>query len=134
MKSTVKDFYPTFRVLPYYLETSLQTGEECEVYHGDSYVSSMKYHNSIFYDIALAKRKTKTSLWKKILGATLAVVGVALQFIPGVGTVIGGAAMTFAATLLVASAGVALFASGLQMDRLSDAYEKAYEEGSSRRD
>lgn len=127
LKSPLTDFYSTFKTLPYYLETSLQTESTCEVFNGDSYISPMKYTNSIFYDLYIKKRKTKKSWFKYLVAGVLAVAGTIL-IATGVGAALGTLALVGVTAIL--GAGAALFvAQGIQIDALAATYEKAYEDG-----
>ena len=125
--------YSNFRLEPYYKESKNpvyfgnDTISTTEVFNGDSYITPMKYVNSIFYDNRIKQRAGKTSAWNYIAGAILIVVAVALQLIPGVGTAAGIALASVGAALIGAS--TALIISGIKQDAWNKAYNQLYKEG-----
>lgn len=125
--------YSNFRLDPYYKENKNpvyfgnNTVSTTEVFNGDSYITSMKYVNSIFYDNRIKQRAGKTSAWNYIAGAILIVVAVVLQLIPGVGTAAGIALASVGAALIGAS--TALILSGIKQDAWNRAYNQLYKEG-----
>ncbi len=131
------DAYSNFRVLPYYKETvnpiyfnSLQTSSSISVFNGDSYVTPMRYVNTIFWDNKVAKRKGKTSAWKYIAGIVLVVLAVVLAvFSLGIG-VAGSVALTAAGAALIAGGGgLLLLSSGIKQDNWNRVYTKEYDKG-----
>lgn len=132
----VADSYSTFRSLPYYKisgnihkfktpqGTFNPSSSVVDIYGGDSYVSPMRYVNTLWWDNKLAKRAGKTSAWNYIIGGILVVVGVVLAFFTG------------GSTLYVTGAGIALMgggalfvASGVKKDMLVKAYYSEYDKG-----
>lgn len=126
LKSNLTDFYSTFRTLPYYLQTELKdfSTTTCQVFAGDSYVSSMKYTNTMFYDMQIKNRGTKKGTWKIILGVLGAIAGAAL-----IATGVGAAAGVALTGLVVAGLAVTLGAAGLETEAMGKAYQDAYNEG-----
>ena len=130
----VPDPYSTFRTLPYYkvskninkfflddgtLATNSATAKE---FSGDTYVTPMRYVNTLWWDNVLAKRATQTSVWQYIIGAILLVAGTILLVV-GVGAVVIGAGIA------VIGAAATFVASGVKQDALSKAYFEEYEKG-----
>ena len=127
MRRKLSNPYSNFRYLTYYSEHDNIIPIEqtsIKVNNGDAYISPLTYNNSFYHDIKPVKRKTKKSWWKKVLGVLLAVAGIAAFFIPGVGML---AAVGF--TLLGAAAGVSMYQSGLEMDKIGRIYNDEYEKG-----
>lgn len=127
------DPYSNFRVLPYYKENlnpvyfkPEETTSECSVYNGDTYVTPMKYVNTMYYDNRVARRAGKRSIIKTILGAALAVLG-AVLIVTGIGASAG--------TLLIGAGiaiigGAALFiSSGIKQENFNRAYNEEYHKG-----
>ncbi len=132
----VADSYSNFRSLPYY-KTSVNfrkfyngAGEVIEEnktsveFNGDTYITPLRYLNTMWWDNRLAKRAGKTSVWNYIIGGILAVVGTILAF------------FTAGASLVVVGAGIALIggaalfiSSGIKRDALVRAYYDEYEKG-----
>lgn len=119
--------YSNFRNLPYYKESSnIFTSSTVSVFGGDSYVSPMRYVNSVFWENRLTLRKGKTGFWKKLLGVVAIVAGVVLSIFTfgaaGVLVAVGGG-------LLVAGAGTLMLSSGIKQDKWNKAYNEEYEKG-----
>lgn len=103
------------------------TGGTTTIFNGDSYVSAIKYTNSIFFDIRMKQRAGKKSWWNYVLAAVLVIAAVALLIIPGVGTAAAIALGTVAAGLVGAS--TALVMSGIKQDAWNKAYNELYNKG-----
>jgi hypothetical protein len=125
MKRDIGNPYAGFRVLPYYKEMDNpalfidQTGNQTTVFNGDSYISSMKYMSSMFYDIRIRDRKRKSGLLNFIIGALTVIAG-AILTITGVGTVAGIALIGF---------GVSQITTGIKKDQIARVYADLYEQG-----
>ena len=129
--------YANFRLDPYYKESkNPETFDEvthtgtCEIFNGDSYINSIRYVNSIYYDIRMKKRAGKRSVFKLILAAVLVVAAAVLTvFSLGAGTPL----LVAAAGLAVASAAVGVAASlaisGIKQDAWNKAYSSLYNKG-----
>jgi len=130
--------YSNFRLDPYYKESKnphyfpnipVVPPQSCEIFNGDTYINSIRYVNSIYYDTRIKKRKGKTNAFGFILGAILVIVAVALVIFSF------GAATPLAAGLLVAGAGLAagvattLILSGIKQDAWNKAYNILYKQG-----
>ena len=92
----------------------------------------MKYTNSVFYDIMIAKRPTKSGTWAIILGCIVAVAAVAATIVTlGAAAPLAVAAISgiVGAGLLVTGAGVTLAATGIETEVMNKTYNEAYEEG-----
>ena len=125
--------YNNFRLTPYYKDVvnpsyfSNSASDVCQVFGGDSYISPMKYVNSIFYDNRVKLRAGKTSAWNYIGAFFLTIVAVGLMFIPGLGTLAAVAVGTVAAGLVAAA--TALTLSGIKQDSWARAYRALYDKG-----
>lgn len=126
-RRTNLDSYSNFRNLEYYKEhDNVETSTSKELFHGDSYVSPMRYANTVFWDIQLTKRAGKSSFWKKLVGI-IAIVGGALLAIFTAGA---SSAIVFSgAGLLVAGTGAMMLASGIKRDNWNKAYGEEYDKG-----
>ena len=125
------DPYSNFRILPYYKENVNpiffnNSSSEVSIFNGDTYVSSMRYVNTVFWDNRVAKRAGKTNALKKIVGAFLVVLGAIL-----VGTGIGAPAGTLiiGAGVAVVGAGALFVSSALKQDNFNKAYNEEYDKG-----
>jgi hypothetical protein len=125
--------YNNFRLTPYYKETKnpiyfSSTESKCDVFNGDSYITPLKYTNSIFYNNRLRKRAAKTSVWNYIAAALLVIVAVVIAiFTWGAGTA-GSIALIGVAAAMVGGA-AALTASGIKQDAWARAYSDLYDKG-----
>lgn len=124
------DPYSNFRVLPYYKENLnpvyFTTGNSsvCSVYNGDTYVTPMKYVNTMYYDNRVARRAGKKSIIKIILGAALAVLGAVLAiFTAGASTLLIGAGIA------LIGAGALFISSGIKQENFNRAYNEEYDKG-----
>ena len=127
MKRDLSDPYSNFRMLPYYKETdniclfTNPTGNEIEVYNGDSYISSMKYMSSMYYDTRFRDRARKTGLLNFLIGILATIAGgltIANTF--GLGTSAGIALIGF---------GISQISSGIKKHQISKVYGDLYEQG-----
>jgi hypothetical protein len=137
-KRNIADPYSNFRTLPYYKESKhmvkFQEGviSQTRVANGDSYVTSMKYVNSLFYENRFRQRRTKGGFLSVFVGVLLVVVGVAAAIFSG-GTSLGLSAVGLA---LVAGAGAAaitggalLASSGIKQANWNKTYNELYDQG-----
>ena len=124
------DPYSNFRILPYYKENvnpiMFNNDEDSSVaiFNGDSYVSSVRYVNTVFWDNRVAKRKGKTNAFKKIIGAFLVVLGALLTPITG-----GSGALIIGAGISLIGAGTLFISSGIKQDNFNKAYVEEYDKG-----
>lgn len=136
LKRNILDSYSTFRTLPYYKETENYqniTNDTCSVFNGDSYVTPMRYVNTMFWDNKIAKRKSKGStvfgtfipggLGKWIAGAILVALGTIL-LAPG-----GSGALVIGAGIAVIGGGALFVASGVEAIAVEKAYLNEYDKG-----
>lgn len=99
-----------------------------DVFGGDSYITPLRYTNSIYYDMRFKKRKGKTSVWNYIIAAVLVVIAVVITiFTWGAGTAGSIALVGLAAGLVGAAA--ALTMSGIKQDAWNRAYSELYDKG-----
>jgi hypothetical protein len=127
--------YSNFRLTPYYKESRnpetfdpLTNTSTVAIWNGDSYISSIRYVNSIYFDTRMKKRAGKTSVWNYIIAAVLVVVAVVVTiFSAGLGTAVGVGLVSLAVGLV----GVAttLVISGIQQDAWNKAYNILYDQG-----
>lgn len=119
--------YSNFRNIQYYKESAnIFTTPTISVFGGDSYVSPMRYVNSVFWENRLVQRKGKSGFWRKVLGVVAVVAGVVLSiFTFGA----AGALVAVGAGLLVAGAGTLMLSSGIKQDKWNKAYNEEYEKG-----
>lgn len=131
MYREVKNPYSNFMIRPYYKETVNPSYfnspiEEEVIYNGDSYISPMRYNNSIFIDNRAARRITKNKAWTIVAGVILTAVGViAAIFTAGAGLAVSVVGISIAA----AAAGILVASSGIKGVNVSKAYGEAYEAG-----
>jgi len=128
-----KNAYANFRTLPYYRQGVNPTyfsdsgGDSCTVFSGDSYVSPLRYVNTVFYRNRPAKRGIKKTFWQKfgkILGPLFIVIGVALSIASG-----GTSLLLLGAGLGVMGAGALVLSSGIKVDNFNRTYLEEYEKG-----
>lgn len=129
--------YSNFRLTPYYKESknpevfdNLTDTGTTAIWNGDTYVSSMRYVNSIYHDIRMKQRAGKTSVWK-FIGAGLLLIGAVVLTIFSLGA--GTPLIVAAAGLAVAGAAVGiattLTISGLNQEAWNKAYNVLYNQG-----
>ena len=127
------DSYSNFRILPYYKENLNPvyfngTTSETTVFNGDSYVSPMRYVNTIYWDNKVAKRAGRTKAWKIVVGAFIAVLGAVLAVVTfgvsaAVSTIIVGAGIA------LIGGGALLVSSGIKTANFNKAYNEEYDKG-----
>ena len=136
LKREVADSYSTFRTLPYY-KTSINMhkfydavgnydplSDTAVEFNGDSYLTSLRYLNTMWWDNRPALRAGQTSAWAYIAGVVLVVVGAVLSIFYG-----AGAPLVIAGSLILAGAGAVMLASGIKKDALVRAYYEEYDKG-----
>jgi hypothetical protein len=123
--------YSNFRVDPYYKESKNPesfTTSTCEIFNGDSYITPIRYVNSIYYDTRMRKRAGKTNAWNFIIAAVLVIVAVVVSiFVPGAGTAAGVGLVSLAAGLVGVATTLAL--SGIKQAAWNKAYNQLYDQG-----
>ena len=128
--------YSNFRLEPYYKESknperfNVLTGmSTAEIFNGDTYISAIKYTNSIYFDTRMKKRAGKRSVFGIILGAILIIASIVVAIFT-LGTLSPLAAAGIAAGLaLVAGIGTSLTLSGIKQEAWSKAYSREYDRG-----
>jgi hypothetical protein len=128
--------YSNFRLEPYYKESKnperfdILTGmSTTEIFNGDTYISAIKYTNSIFFDTRMKKRAGKRSVLGIILGAVIVIASV-LVAIFSLGTLTPLAAVGVAAGLsLAVGVGTSLVLSGIKQEAWTRAYNVEYDRG-----
>ena len=132
----LKEPYSNYRLNPYYKESKnpelfddITNEGECEIFNGDTYINSLRYVNSIYYDTRISRRATRKGFWGIFGGILLIVAAVVLSAISwGTLSFIAAAAIT-AGIGLVAGVGVALTLSGIKTEAWSKAYKQMYDAG-----
>ena len=106
------------------------------VFNGDVEISSASITSSVFYDIVVADRAKKHSLWKIIVGAVLILAAVVLTIATdGAGGFFGweiagaGVALIGAVAPLVISLAVSIIGSGIKLDQFKAMVETDYSLG-----
>ena len=127
------DPYSNFRILPYFKETSNpvyfpegETVSSTSVYNGDSYISSMKYVNTMRWTERVARRVGRGSKYLKWIGGAIALFGVLLiatGILAAAGTIVLGIGIA------IVGGGALLISSGIKQDNYEKAYAEAYNKG-----
>jgi len=127
------DAYSNFITRPYYKEHnnpvlfgSATVVNNFEVFNGDAQISATNLVSSVFYDMVVADRAKKSSLWKIITGAVLIVAGVALLAVGGAALVAVGGTLVVG---LAISYGVSLAMSGIKFEQFKAMIDVDYEKG-----
>lgn len=129
LKRSLNNFYSTFRTLPYYKESTLNDSTTCDVFNGDSYITPIRYSNTMFYDVALRNRALKSSWWKTTLGMVLVNVGIGVGIL---GTIASAGTLTVPSIglgLLIAGFGISLIKTGVEGSIMEATYKDAYDKG-----
>lgn len=125
LRRDISDSYSTFRTLPYYkASNNITSTSETSVFGGDTYVTPMRYVNTMFWDNRIAQRAGRTSVWNYIIGAVLIVVGAVLTFFTG-----GASTLVVAAGIAIIGGGALFISSGVKRDALVRAYNDEYNKG-----
>ena len=112
--------YNDYRTRKYFKENRSALGSESvDIFSGDSFVSSMRYTNSMFYDVRLASRSVEKGFWDYVIGGIAAIVGTVL-----IATGIGAGA-----GVLFVGYGASQIASGIKKDNIAQTYQEEYEKG-----
>ena len=137
LRRPVADSYSTFRSLPYYKTSinmhnffmedgSLAPGSDTAVeFNGDTYITPMRYVNTMWWDNRLAERAGKTSVLNFILGGLLAIVGALLI----IGTFGAATPLVIGAGIAIIGGGALFISSGVKRDALVRAYYDEYDKG-----
>lgn len=156
-KRDISDPYSNFRTLPYYKESiNMQSfaSNTALIFNGDTYVTPMRYVNTLFWNNRPAVRVQKGSsssnsdddsaeggpcgcdglsgFFANIVGAVIIVAAVAFAVLTlGAGTALSVAAIAavVGGSLLVAGIGATLVSSGIKQDEFEKAYFDEYNKG-----
>jgi len=138
LKRNIADSYSNFRTMPYYKESKnivkfeKDVISQTKVSNGDSYITSMKYVNSIFYENRIKQRGTKSGFFSIALGSILVIAGIAAAiFSAGTSLAISGLGLGLIAGAGAAaiSGGALLAASGIKQDNWAKTYNELYQQG-----
>lgn len=124
--------YSNFRLLPYYMDSKKpqyfsdnhSETSETTIFSGDSYVSPMRYVNTVFWDNRVAKRVGKSSALTVVVGIFVAVVGAVLAIFTA-----GGSSILIGLGIAMIGGGVLILSSGIKQDNWNKAYLREYDKG-----
>ena len=133
---SIAEPYSNFRLEPYYKESknpekfNILTGmSTAEIFNGDTYISALRYTNSVYYDTRMKKRAGQTDALGIVIGVILIIVSVVVAIFT-LGTLTPLAAAGVAAGLaLVAGIGTSLALSGIEQEAWNKAYSREYARG-----
>lgn len=122
MKRELSNAYAEFRTLPYYPLTQFYKADaihdSVDVFSGDTYISSMKYMSSMFYNVKAKRRAQSTDpWWVTVIGVFLLVAGIILAPITG------------GFSLAASYYGYELLKAGYNKDQAAQVYKYLYEAG-----
>ena len=126
------DPYTNYRTLPYYKETvnpiyfENDTESTVNIFAGDTYITPMRYVNTVYWDNRVADRAGKKSVLKIIIGVVGLIAG-AILTATGIGA--GAGALAIGASITLFGAGVLYASSGIKMANFNKAYAEEYEKG-----
>lgn len=133
LKKDLSDPYSNFRTSPYYKASKNvhSPGENSvDIFSGDSYISSMTMTSSVFHDVKVRERATRSGLFKIIVGVVLVVAAVAASiFTFGAATPLLTGAVGAAAALTATGLGIAVASQGFKVEKMREVYGILYEEG-----
>ena len=126
LKRDIADHYSNFRILPYKKESlNVEVKKTCEVFNGDTYISPVRYVNTMFWDNRISKRASKRgSIFNVILGGLLIVTGAILSFVT-----LGASTIAIGVGLSILGGGALLAASGFKQAAWEKAYGENYKKG-----
>lgn len=138
--SLVRDsnsLYSNFITRPYYKEHnnpilfgSSTVVNLVDIFNGDAQISSFNFVSSVFYDMVVADRAKKSSLWKIIVGAVLIVTAIVVSIVTlGASTPAAIAITTTALTTLGISYGISLAVAGIKFDQFKAMIDVDYDKG-----
>lgn len=125
--------YANFLSRPYYKEHNnpvlfgnTNIVNKVAIYNGDAEISAFNFVSTVFYDMAVADRPKKSSIWKIVTGALL-VVGAIIATVATGG--IAAPLVVVAASSLAISYGVTMLMSGIKFEQFKAMIETDYEKG-----
>lgn len=134
LRKTNADPYSNFRVLPYYKETlnpvyfGSEEVSEVSVFNGDTYISPVRYNNTVYWDNRIANRGGRTSVFKIVLGALVIAIGT-LVAIFSAGILAVPATIAIGAGVAIIGGGVLFLSSGFKIAAYNKAYAQEYDKG-----
>lgn len=142
LKKNLTNAYSDFALRSYYKEhnnsipfTSDNAHQSPEIYNGDCYTNPMTIVSTVYVDTVFADRKTKTRVWKIILGAALILAAIAVNVIPIGGQLLSATLSATAATVLTTatvmaiSYGISVISSGITFEVMKKMIDEHYEAG-----
>jgi hypothetical protein len=123
------DPYANFRTTAYYkASVNIETADTVAVFGGDTYVTPMRYVNTMFWENRIALRAARTSFWNYVLGAALILFGGLLSILTlGLGSI--GSTFAIASGIAILGGGALFVASGIKRDQLIKTYTEEYDKG-----
>lgn len=132
----IQNPYSNFRSLPYYKtslnmisfyesdgETINENSSETVEFNGDTYISPMRYLNTMWWENRIAKRATKKSFLDILIGSLIILAGTVLLVFGGSGALVIGAGIA------VIGGGSLFLSSGIKKANLTKAYLDEYDKG-----
>ncbi len=122
MEKEVANPYSNFRVLPYYREhtTARLFGgvtQSIDLYSGDTYISSMRYTNSVYVDTETPVRNNKSGFLRTLAGVLVGIASIV------------AAPITGGASLAGLKLSASLISSGIKIAAANKAYTQDYDAG-----
>ena len=125
LKRNNADPYSTYRTLPYIKASiNVEDTQTTAVFSGDTYISPMRYVNTVFWDNRIAERAIKRSIWQIVAGILLIATGAVLSFFTA-----GASTLLIAAGITIIGGGALLAASGIKKETWTKAYQDEYDKG-----
>lgn len=122
LKRDLQNVYSNFRTSEYLKSSNnIETTDTVTLFDGDSYISPMRYYNTVYWENRVADRHEKSGFLRKLAGFFLVVAGFLV-------TVFSGGSLTGLGVQL-AGLGVSLIASGIKQDQYIKAYQEEYKKG-----
>lgn len=138
LKRSIENPYADFMQRPYFIQSKNpvyfknQTVSTDRLFTGDSYLTSIRPTNTMFYQNRPAFRNVKIKVWKIIVGIIVAAAAIVLAVFTAGGGIAAGAAVLsalFTTAVAAAGAGLMLASSGIKQAALAKAYNDAYGKG-----
>ena len=129
LERELADNYRNYRSSPYYkISNNIETVDTFTTFGGDTYITPLRYSNTLFWDNRTAVRRGKTSWWKYALAAVLTVAAVFLAVASsGTGVVVSKMLLGLAVGAL--GGAYLMTKAGIDTDNWNKAYGEEYEKG-----
>lgn len=134
--SNNENIYSNFIDRPYYKEHNnpILFGtnnviNNVDIYNGDAEISAMNFVSSVYYDMVVADRPKKSSIWKIVLGAVLVVAAIAATIVTAGAASAALVTAVGSLSALAISYGVSLAISGIKFEQFKAMIDVDYEKG-----